>query len=162
MGIMFPLLLPAAHHAAPCNLDVFYGTTASILAGAVFGDHCSPISETTILTSVACRCDLPAHVKTQLPYAIIAGVVDMFIGNLPTGYGAYPPYVGLLLGIAVICILGCFISAPVEGTKEDRLSQLINSVARLLPRRCAPYSTGGRSRRRFLSLLPSIFVLCFP
>jgi Na+/H+ antiporter NhaC len=95
MGIMFPLLLPAAHHAAPCNLDVFYGTTASILAGAVFGDHCSPISETTILTSVACRCDLPAHVKTQLPYAVIAGLVGMFIGNLPTGVSCGDGWAGV-------------------------------------------------------------------
>lgn len=85
MGIMFPLLLPAAHQAAPCNKDVFYGTTAAILAGSVFGDHCSPISDTTILSSIASRCELTAHVKTQIPYALLAGIVGVLFGNLPTG-----------------------------------------------------------------------------
>lgn len=85
MGIMFPLLLPVAHKAAPCDTDVVYGTISAILAGAVFGDHCSPISDTTILTAIACRCTLPAHVKTQAPYAILAALMGLLLGNFPTG-----------------------------------------------------------------------------
>lgn len=85
MSIMFPLILPAAHYADPCNTRVFYGTISSILAGAVFGDHCSPISDTTVLSAVACRCPLINHVKSQFPYAILVGCVGVFVGDLPTG-----------------------------------------------------------------------------
>lgn len=55
MMYRFPLILPAAHYADPCNKTVFYGTISSILAGSVFGDHCSPISDTTVLSAVACK-----------------------------------------------------------------------------------------------------------
>jgi Na+/H+ antiporter NhaC len=85
MSIMFPLILPAAHYADPCNTRVFYGTISSILAGAVFGDHCSPISDTTVLSAVACRCPLINHVKSQFPYALMVGMVGVFVGDLPTG-----------------------------------------------------------------------------
>jgi Na+/H+ antiporter NhaC len=46
---------------------------AAILGGGVFGDHCSPISDTTAVSSLAAGCDLLTHVKTQLPYALVAG-----------------------------------------------------------------------------------------
>jgi Na+/H+ antiporter NhaC len=99
--LRFPLILPAAHYSAPCNKTIFYGTISSILAGAVFGDHCSPISDTTVLASVSTksvlrrllllsysslrRCELMSHVKTQLPYAVLAGVIGVLVGNLPIG-----------------------------------------------------------------------------
>jgi Na+/H+ antiporter NhaC len=85
MSIMFPLILPAAHYADPCNTRVFYGTISSILAGAVFGDHCSPISDTTVLSAVACRCPLINHVKSQFPYALLVGTIGVLVGDLPTG-----------------------------------------------------------------------------
>jgi Na+/H+ antiporter NhaC len=85
MSIMFPLILPAAHYADPCNTRVFYGTISSILAGAVFGDHCSPISDTTVLSAVACRCPLINHVKSQFPYALLVGSMGVLVGDLPTG-----------------------------------------------------------------------------
>ncbi len=55
MSIMFPLVLPMVHSAAPCNRVIFYGTISSILSGSVFGDHCSPISDTTVLSAASCR-----------------------------------------------------------------------------------------------------------
>ena len=85
MSIMFPLILPAAHYADPCNKRVFYGTISSILAGAVFGDHCSPISDTTVLSAVAFRCPLINHVKSQFPYALLVGTIGVLVGDLPTG-----------------------------------------------------------------------------
>ena len=85
MSIMFPLILPAAHYADPCNKRVFYGTISSILAGAVFGDHCSPISDTTVLSAVASRCPLINHVRSQFPYALLVGTLGVLIGDLPTG-----------------------------------------------------------------------------
>ena len=62
-------------------------TVASVLSGAVFGDHCSPISDTTILSSQACGCDHIAHVLTQMPYAVTAGLIAIFVGTIPIGWG---------------------------------------------------------------------------
>jgi tetracycline resistance efflux pump len=50
---------------------------AAIMGGGIFGDHCSPISDTTAVSSLAAGCDLLTHVKTQLPYALVAGVVTI-------------------------------------------------------------------------------------
>ena len=118
MGIVFPLILPAAHRAAPCNERVFYGTVASILAGAVFGDHCSPISDTTILSSIACRCNLTAHVITQAPYAVLAGVCSFLLGDLPVGFGAYPDWVGLVLSVCTTLAAAYALSVPVENSAK--------------------------------------------
>ena len=46
---------------------------AAILGGGIFGDHCSPISDTTAVSSIAAGCDLLTHVRTQLPYALVGG-----------------------------------------------------------------------------------------
>lgn len=123
MSIMFPLILPAAHYADPCNTRVFYGTISSILAGAVFGDHCSPISDTTVLSAVACRCPLINHVKTQFPYALLVGCMGVLVGDLPTGYGAYPDAVAIFLGIGCCCAIAFFLSAPTERSDtKDKFS----------------------------------------
>ncbi len=79
------------------------GVISSVLAGSVWGDHCSPISDTTILSSMASGCDHIAHVRTQLPYAISVGVVGMLVGDIPTGYGM-SPWVSLLAGTVVIVV----------------------------------------------------------
>jgi len=49
----------------------------AVISGGVFGDHCSPISDTTIISSLAADCDVVEHVKTQLPYALISGVIAL-------------------------------------------------------------------------------------
>jgi len=56
-----------------------YMAIASVMGGGVFGDHCSPISDTTILSSMAAASDHIDHVKTQLPYALVAGVISAFL-----------------------------------------------------------------------------------
>ena len=68
-GILVPLAIPLAVGAGvPLPLVL-----AAVLGGGVFGDHCSPISDTTIIASLASGCDHIEHVRTQLPYALIAG-----------------------------------------------------------------------------------------
>jgi len=62
-------------------------TTASVLAGGTFGDHCSPISDTTIMSSMASGADHIDHVRTQLPYALTSGLVASLFGYIPTGFG---------------------------------------------------------------------------
>lgn len=62
----------------------FYFTIASVLAGAELGDHCSPISDTTTLSSLATSYDHIQHVKTLMPYALIVDTVTLGVGVIPT------------------------------------------------------------------------------
>jgi len=110
MGILTPLVIPICHNLAisagmevgsPAYMGVLSATIASVLSGAVWGDHCSPISDTTILSSMASGCDHIAHVRTQLPYAVAIGGVAVLVGNLPAGFGLRP-WVSLVLGAAII------------------------------------------------------------
>lgn len=78
MGILMPIVVPLlAKVSAAAGIDVttyMLPTVGAVFAGAVFGDHCSPISDTTIMSSMFCGADHIDHVKTQLPYALLAGV----------------------------------------------------------------------------------------
>ena len=80
---------------------VLLGTVASVLAGSVWGDHCSPISDTTILSSMASGSDHLAHVRTQLPYALTVGIVAILLGYLPSAFGV-PAGIGLIVGAVVL------------------------------------------------------------
>ncbi|WP_267175994.1 Na+/H+ antiporter NhaC family protein [Marinicella marina] len=106
MGILIPLVVPIVWNmmGAQGVLEteyyyIIYTTIASILAGAVWGDHCSPISDTTILSSMASGCDHIEHVRTQIPYAFYAGGFAMIIGIIPASFGFSP---WLLIVIATI------------------------------------------------------------
>ncbi|MBW1756645.1 MAG: Na+/H+ antiporter NhaC family protein [Deltaproteobacteria bacterium] len=114
MAILFPLVVPLAHEMAPGNETILLGTVSSILAGSVWGDHCSPISDTTVLSSMATSCDHMDHVRTQLPYALLIGGVSLLCAELPVAAGWYGPWVGLLVGAAVM--IGAFelLSRPVR------------------------------------------------
>ena len=93
MAIMIPMIIPLAWNllggagAASTADPVFAGTAGALLAGAIFGDHCSPISDTTILSSAAAGCDHLEHVATQLPYALLTAVGSLLLGYLPIGFG---------------------------------------------------------------------------
>jgi len=102
MAILFPLVVPLAHELAPGSETVLLGSVSSILAGSVWGDHCSPISDTTVLSSLAASCDHVDHVRTQLPYALAVGGVALLFGELPVGLGLYGPWVGLALGAGAV------------------------------------------------------------
>jgi Na+/H+ antiporter NhaC len=110
MGILMPLVVPlvwavllANGVADPSNYHIIYSTVACVLAGSVWGDHCSPISDTTILSSMASGCDHVEHVRTQLPYALVVGTVAVLIGTLPTGFGV-PWWVSLLVAAALLTV----------------------------------------------------------
>ncbi len=76
-------------------------TCGSVLAGAIFGDHCSPISDTTVLSSRASGCDHVAHVRTQMPYAMVVGVVCILGGTIPAAFGV-SPWISLVFGTVVL------------------------------------------------------------
>jgi Na+/H+ antiporter NhaC len=72
-----------------------------VLAGAIFGDHCSPISDTTVLSSRASGCDHVQHVRTQMPYALVVGLVAILIGSIPAAFG-FSPWLSLILGSVIL------------------------------------------------------------
>lgn len=108
MAIMYPLVLPATWFLCQetgmdynASLMLFSHVVSTVIAGSVFGDHCSPISDTTILSSLASSCNHIQHVRTQLPYALTVAVVGLVFGTLPVAYGlspwiVYPVMIGLL------------------------------------------------------------------
>ena len=94
MAILYPLILPASWLIAQNyglehggSLDIFHNVVSAVLAGSVLGDHCSPISDTTILSSLASSCNHIDHVRTQLPYALTVGGVAIFVGTIPSAFG---------------------------------------------------------------------------
>lgn len=102
MTIMFPLVLVPSYQASDGDPVIFYGVTAGILAGAVAGDHASPISDTTILASMASECQILQHVRTQAPYALMVSVWSVLVGTLPSGRGTFANWVSILLGFFVM------------------------------------------------------------
>ena len=97
MAIMFPIVIPLSaavtgmNNYSPADTHlILIGVVSSVLAGCVWGDHCSPISDTTILSSMASGCDHIDHVRTQLTYAITVGIVTMLIGDILTAFGLSP------------------------------------------------------------------------
>jgi len=107
MAIVIPLAAPmvwavtGGDVAATADWGVRYATLAAVLSGAVFGDHCSPISDTTIMSSMASGSDHLDHVRTQTPYAILIAAVSMVVGYIPAGFGL-SPWLSLPLGFAIL------------------------------------------------------------
>jgi len=123
MAIIVPLTVPLALGLSldgGSNFDhILPASIAAVLAGAVFGDHCSPISDTTIMSSMASGCNHIDHVRTQLPYALLAGGVALLAGYLPSGLGI-PWWLSLLLGLlALLLIMMLFGRHSVSSVEKD-------------------------------------------
>ena len=108
MAIMIPLVIPltvtlggAEGFGVGGEYSILLGAISSALAGAIFGDHCSPISDTTVLSSTAAACDHVDHVRTQLPYALVVALLAMVVGDVGTALGL-PVWVALILSIAIL------------------------------------------------------------
>ncbi len=110
MSIMIPLAIPLALQLEPTT-SLALATSAAVLSGATWGDHCSPISDTTILSSTGTGCDHAAHVATQLPYALSAGAISILLGSLPAGFGVNP-WACLVLGCAACAAIVRFVGKP--------------------------------------------------
>jgi len=120
MAIMMPIVIPLSHSVSELNnygaydsMLILHGVISSVLAGSVFGDHCSPISDTTILSAIASGCDLMDHVRTQLPYAVITAIFCMILGDIPTAFG-FSPYLSILLIIAALSLVLYFFGRRVR------------------------------------------------
>lgn len=105
MAILIPTAIPVAY-VLDGNM---YGITTiiclgAVLDGAIFGDHCSPISDTTILSAIVSSCDPMHHVRTQMPYALTVAVIALICGYLPAALGL-PSGIGILIGTGGIILL---------------------------------------------------------
>ena len=101
MAIMVPLAVQFALAAAPGEAHILLGALGAVLAGACFGDHSSPISDTTILSSMSTGCDHIDHVRTQIPYALVAAGASCLLGYIPAGFGL-SPWISLIVGDLVL------------------------------------------------------------
>ena len=125
MGILLPLVLPLCWAimgmeglTAGEDYFILYSSVSGVLAGAVWGDHCSPISDTTVMSSLSAGCDHIEHVRTQLPYALLAGAAALGAGTLPTSFGL-PWWVGML-GAAAVTVVGLrLLGQPVEDYRPE-------------------------------------------
>ncbi|NBC26946.1 MAG: Na+/H+ antiporter NhaC family protein [Bacteroidetes bacterium] len=112
MAILFPVVVPLSiamgagvGFAGGENYGILLGAISSVMAGAVFGDHCSPISDTTVLSSMSSACDLIDHVRTQLPYALVVAFVALAVGELPASFDFIHPVWGLLAGLVILYLI---------------------------------------------------------
>ncbi|HKK88676.1 MAG TPA: Na+/H+ antiporter NhaC family protein [Saprospiraceae bacterium] len=112
MAILYPLAIPAAwtlcleqNIDASTSMEILFNSIATVLAASVLGDHCSPISDTTILSSLASDCNHIDHVRTQLPYALTVGLVSLICVTVSTilGGGWFVSFV--LLGASIAALM---------------------------------------------------------
>jgi len=114
MTVMFPFVVPLALYVSENDQEATIAVMGTILAGSVWGDHCSPISDTTILTSMASGCDHNDNVATQLPYACFVVFFSSIFGDLCVGYMGFEfAFAGILIGIALMTTCTFFISTKV-------------------------------------------------
>lgn len=112
MGILMPLAIPLANSVSsdPSYILISVG---AVLTGAIFGDHCCPISDTTILSSMGADCDHIEHTKTQLPYALSIGLITILFGYIPAALG-FPIFIILPVAVLVTFLMIYFVGKPVE------------------------------------------------
>jgi Na+/H+ antiporter NhaC len=118
MTILTPITVPLVVKVCELNTvgpgtqeAILLSSISAILAGAVFGDHCSPISDTTIMSSMASGSDHIDHVRTQLPYALAVALIAVLIGYLPSGYNL-PSAISLVAGCAAMFGIVMLIGKP--------------------------------------------------
>ena len=113
MSILMPLAIPLAWAVSSGDMSFTIVCTSGVLTGAIFGDHCSPISDTTILSSMGTSCNHIDHVQTQIYYAVFVACVAIFIGYIPAGLGI-PWFISVPIGVVVL-----YIGLKVLGEKVD-------------------------------------------
>ena len=103
-GILIPIVVNVFMNTNPQLMII---SISACMAGAVCGDHCSPISDTTIMASAGAQCDHVSHVSTQLPYVIVVAVIS-FITYIVAGF-AQSAWISLPVGIILLLLTLCVI-----------------------------------------------------
>ena len=102
MGILMPLAIPLSHSLSP-DMSYMVVCISAVLTGSILGDHCSPISDTTILSSMGAGCNHIDHVRTQMPYALFVALISIVFGYIPAGFGL-PIYIIMPLAFVAMFI----------------------------------------------------------
>ena len=120
MGILMPLAVPLAYAINP-DMSFIVACTSGVLTGAIFGDHCSPISDTTILSSTGAGCDHIEHVRTQIWYSLFVGAITIIFGYIPAGFGVS---IWIILPAAIIAIIAItfMVSKKIELEDNEKVS----------------------------------------
>ena len=115
----FAILIPMATSLFPEGSNMLVISISSILAGAVCGDHISPISDTTIMSSAGAQCEHTNHVSTQIPYAVTVAVVS-FITYIISGALQKAAGIGwAALPIGIILMIGTIVGIKVLGSGKE-------------------------------------------
>ena len=104
MGILIPIVISVClsfYATEDFEFSVFYASIASVLSGAVMGDHCSPISDTTVLSSMATGCNHINHVSSQLTYCLVSGGVAVFLILL---HSMFSIHIGIVYAVGISLI----------------------------------------------------------
>ena len=107
MGILLPIIVALAWQVGESSpettgMALLILSIGAVLEGSIFGDHCSPISDTTVLSSVACASDHIDHVRTQAPYAIVVAAIALLVGYLPQVLNLCPWWLSFAIGISAM------------------------------------------------------------
>ena len=103
MGIVTPVAVPLAYQLT-ADVGIACAIAGVVLSGAIFGDHCSPISDTTVMASIFSGADHIDHVRTQIPYALTVAAVMLPLFGLH-GYLGLSPMIMIPVGLVVLFIL---------------------------------------------------------
>jgi Na+/H+ antiporter NhaC len=114
-GILIPIAIDICDKVAPGMPSFSIISLSAVLAGSVFGDHCSPISDTTILSSTGAGCNHIAHVSTQIPYALTVAAV-CFVGYIVAGFTAplgFATSIAITLPVSFALLIAALLILPV-------------------------------------------------
>jgi len=124
MSILLPLVAGLAYNLgldaglgpdpAASGQHLMVMSIGAVLSGAIFGDHCSPISDTTVMSSIASACDHIDHVRTQLPYALSGMALAILFGYLPCAYLGLSPWIACGGGAVLLVLLVRLVGRPAE------------------------------------------------
>ena len=118
----FGILIPIVTAIFPSDSALLYIGISACCAGAVCGDHCSPISDTTVMSSMGSSCDHIDHVRTQLPYALtVAG--SSLVGYIVSGLMKGGAFVGLAITLVLICLVSFLLNKHVGRGKDAKAPQ---------------------------------------
>ncbi len=121
-GILIPIVVDAFQNLDPTLMII---SMSACMAGAVCGDHCSPISDTTIMSSAGAQCNHVNHVSTQIPYAMtvaaISFAVYLFDGILMWAGIGDPVYAGLIFGVALTILLPVLLSRRASKKQAEEI-----------------------------------------
>lgn len=124
MGILMPLAVPLGYAIGGGDSQFMVACAGAVLTGAIFGDHCSPISDTTILSSMGAASDHIDHTKTQLPYAVSVGLIAIIFGYIPVGLGVNV-WLSMLISIIAMLLIFNIVGRSVEEPISEQSKEVV-------------------------------------